>query len=549
VASEFFERSLQVCQDFLQTAVIIDDRFNFQPQTIPEVLASVPERNRNPQIIRAEGKNADNKGGALNARSLINCFAVHGIICGALNFNEYGEDSIAFLKTAKRADIAIIDWEMEEEKTGNNALSLISELLQDDLLSPQRFRLISIYTGTDDLSSISEAIQNHIQKIHSVQLDVQDQGLRLRYHSITITIFAKDEHGIPDHFKEYVVNEQALPERLISCFSQSMNGLLPNTALVALTALRNNSHKLLGQFQSRLDAAYLSHRIMSNPPEDAEKQLVQLIVSHISGILEEHNVSDQANSSASESWLNAQCNSGTQFRNRIHIKKDNEHAKDQLLRLLKSGLTNASLNKGNKSFYKKVSKLKHETTKSVLSELTAIFTDNPDNAEILDRDLSYMLSCKTFYKSPIRKLEPGTILKCKQENSTESYLICIQPACDCIRIPRKGRKFLFLPLSLCNDRFDICIPKEGLNTLNLKVEDKAYSIATLHFAPPKASEPIFAVKQENQWVFFDTNEPPASYEWIATLKEEFALRLAHNYGKNVSRVGITESEWQRRWAK
>ncbi len=544
---EFSERSLQVCRDFLQTAVIIDDRFHFQSQAKPEVLAAVPGRKSKPQVIR-ETKKVDVNEGALDTNSLINSFAAHGIICGALNFKNYKEDSIPFLKAAKRADIAIIDWEMEEEKTGEYALMLISELLRDDLSSPQRFRLICIYTRSEDLSSISEAIQNHLQEIHSVQLEAQDQGLLLRYQSITITICAKDEHGIPDHFKQSVVDEQKLPDRLISCFSQSVNGLLPNTALAALTALRNNSHKLLGQFSSRLDAAYLSHKIMSTPPDNAEKQLVQLIVSHISDILEERNVASQANYSAAESWLNAQCDSGIQFRNRIHIKKDNDHAKDQLLKLLKRGLAKASLKKDNKLFYKQIGKLKHETAKSVLSELTSIFAINPDGAEGLDRDLSYMLSCKTFYESSIPKLEPGIILKKVEESGAENYFICIQPACDCIRISKEGRNFLFLPLALSSDKFDICIPKGPSDALNLKVNDKSYSIITLHFAPPKAFAPIQAVSQGDKWVFV-TPKPSITYEWIATLKRELVLRLAHNYGKNVSRVGITESEWQRRWAK
>jgi hypothetical protein len=547
VSPDFSERSLQVCRDFLQTAVIIDDRFQFQSQTPPVTLSTTPGRKNKIPIIRAE-KKADGNGGALNANRLIKSFAAHGIICGALNFKEYKQDSIAFLKIAKRADIVIIDWEMEEEKTGEHALSLISNLLQDDLLSPQRFRLISIYTGAEDLSSISESIQNHLKENHSVQLCVKDQGLHLTYHSITVTIFAKDAHGIPEHFKGSVVDEQELPDRLISCFSQTIHGILPNTALAALTALRNNSHKLLGQFSSRLDAAYLSHKIMSTPPEDAESQLVQLIVSHISGILEEHNVAEQANYPATESWLKKQCESGTQLRNRIHIKKDNGHAKDQLLKLVKFGLTKASLNKGNKSFYKQISMLKNETTKSVLSGLTAIFTSKIEDAESLDRDLSYMLSCKTFYESSIPKLESGTILKHVKEGGEDSYLICIQPACDCVRIPKKGRKFLFLPLVPSNEKFDICIPKEKLDALNLRVDDKAYSITTLHFAPPKASEPIVAVRNGTDWVFV-TSDPAVSYGWIATLKPEFVLRLAHNYGKNVSRVGITESEWQRRWAK
>lgn len=546
MSGEFSDKSLHICRDFLQTAVIIDDRFLTQPQTTPVTLANVPGRKSRPKT-QIERK-TDTSRGALDANRLINSFANHGIICGTLNFHEYEQDSIAFLKIAKRADIVIIDWEMEEERNGENALDLMSNLLNNDLSSPQRFRLISIYTGAEDLSSISESIQNHLKDIHSVEVVVQDQGLHLKYHSITIIICAKDEHGIPDHFKKSVVDEQELPDKLISCFSQSIHGILPNTALAALTALRNNSHKLLGQFSSRLDAAYLSHKIMSNPPEDAENQLVQLIVSHLSGILEENNVSEQASYLATESWLKEQCDSGVQFRNRLRIRKDNEHAKDQLLKLLKGGLGNARLHKGNKSFYKKISMLKRETTKSVLSGLTAVFANTIDDAESLDQDLSYLLSCKTFYGSSIPKLEPGVILKLVKEGSEDSYQICIQPACDCVRIPKKGREFLFLPLVISNDKFDICIPKNGGETLKLRVNDKSYLIKTLHFAPSKASAPIVAVNQGTGWSFITSNLEE-SFEWLATLKPELVLRLAHNYGKNVSRVGITESEWQRRWAK
>ena len=547
MASSFSESSLQICRDFLQTAVIIDDRFNFQSQPIPRALTTAPGRGYHPRT-RPEVTKTDLKEGALNANRLIKSFAVHGIICGILDLKEYKEDSITFLKTAKRADIAIIDWEMEEEKTGEHALNLISELLNDDLLSPQRFRLISIYTGAEDLSNISETIQNYIHEMHAVQFDVHDLGLLLRYQSITITIFAKEGARIPDYFKKTAVNENELPDRLIFCFFQSVKGILPNTALAALTALRQNSHKLLGQFSNRLDAAYLSHKIMSNPPDEAENQLVQLIGSHILGILEENNVADQANYAATESWVIEQCDIGTQFRTKIHIKKDNEHAKEQLLKLLKCGLAKASLNKGNKTFYKQIGKLKHEKTKSVLSGLTAIFAENPEDAEKLDRELSYLLACKASYTSSNPKLEPGTILKHLEEPNIENYFICIQPACDCVRIPKKGRKFLFLPLIPSQDKFDICIPKEQIASLNLKVDDKAYSIKLIHFTPPKASEPIHANRTGTQWMFL-SDEPSISYEWIATLKSELVLRLAHNYGKNVSRVGITESEWQRRWAK
>lgn len=547
MTNRFSERSLKVCGEFLQTAVIIDDKLNFKHSNKPEVIPVKPGRNQKAATSTGSPtKNVTTLSG-LDAQALTKSFAEHGIICGALDFNDFETDSIAFLKTAKRADIVIIDWEMEKERTGKNALNLISALLSDDLQFPQRYRLISIYTASPDLGKIVETIHNHIQKNHELTFEKNDQELRLQYHSITIIIYAKGKQGILDCFMGSVVNEDELPEKLISSFSKSVNGLLPNTALAALTALRNNSHKLIAQFPSRLDAAYLSHKIMSNPPDEAERQLVQLIVSHIQGILEEDDVASQANYSATESWLEEQNSLDFKFRKRIHINKNNGHAKEQLLKLLKNGVNKVKLDKRNKLFYKQISNLKHEKNKSVLSEITGIFAKNPDDAMSLDRNLSYMFSCKTSYEHSTPKLESGTILSYTNEDDTINYLICIQPACDCVRIPTSGRIFLFLPLLLNKEKFDICIADRPSEALTLLVNNKAFEIRTLYFKPHKANEPIHAIKDNNQWIF--TNGTSQKYEWIATLKSELVLRLAHSYGKNVSRVGTTESEWQRRWAK
>lgn len=149
MAREFSERSLQVCRDFLQTAVIIDDRVFHKPSTSTPIAAEQPgRRGQSPrEIQKISSKNER----YLDSHVLIKSFADHGIICSALEFTDFSENSIPFKNTAKLADIAIIDWEMEDERTGENALKLMSSLLEDDFSSPQRFRLVTIYTATVDL--------------------------------------------------------------------------------------------------------------------------------------------------------------------------------------------------------------------------------------------------------------------------------------------------------------------------------------------------------------------------------------------------------------
>jgi hypothetical protein len=544
VSRSFSERSIEVSRNFLQTAVIIDDRFHFKSNAEPKHLPVTPGRKKH-TIVNVESKKPGTEG-TLDAPGIIKSFAKHGIICGTLRFQEFQNDEDAFIKTAQRADIAIVDWEMEEEKTGQHALGLISRLLENDLKSPQRFRLISIYTGAEDLSSISETTLAYLKDNHSAIFSCSERGLNLHYQSVTIRIFAKDKHGLPNHFLSSVVGIHELPEKLIHCFSESVAGILPNTALASLSALRDNSHKLLGQFSRRLDAAYLSHKVMSNPPDDAEHQLVSLLISNIAGILEEHDVANEAGYSAIEGWIDDQCKNGVQYRKKLKIKKDNKHAKEQLLKLLKKGLANASLHKGNRTFYEKISKIKHERSKTVLSEITACFSTIPESPEELDRDLAYMMACKSSFTGAEPSLESGSILRGIGDGT---YFICIQPACDCLRIRAKGRNFIFLPMLQNNSAFDISIPLKGNIPLNLKFDCKAYSVCTYHFKPNKASQPIIAKYIDGKWLFSNTSSSPIQFEWITTLNKELVLRLAHNFGKNISRVGTTESEWQRRWAK
>ncbi len=120
MARKFSESSLQVCRDFLQTAVIIDDKAFRKPSVSIPIAAQKPKRGG--QHLREIQKSFPKGERYLNTQVLIESFADHGIICSALEFTDLNEDLISFNNTAKLADITIIDWEMEEEKSGENAL-------------------------------------------------------------------------------------------------------------------------------------------------------------------------------------------------------------------------------------------------------------------------------------------------------------------------------------------------------------------------------------------------------------------------------------------
>ena len=337
MAREFSERSLQVCRDFLQTAVIIDDRAFHKPSTSTPSVAQKPKRGEQPS--REIQKSSSKKERYLDTQLLIKSFADHGIICSALEFTDLNENTISFNNTAKFADIAIIDWEMEEEKTGDNALTLISSLLKDDFSDPHRFRLVTIYTAYEDLAGISEKVVAHIKKAHKKKLDIEQDGLRLVYQSIVIAIYAKNPHGIPDHFQSNVVDEGGLPERLVACFSESISGILPNTALSAVTAIRQSTHCLLSKFNKNLDYAYLTHRASLQKPDDAAIHLETFIAEEIKSILSSYDcIGSNASFSVITKWLLEKYQKEHQF-----ICPDGTLSRETVLNCLKVGNQNNNI--------------------------------------------------------------------------------------------------------------------------------------------------------------------------------------------------------------
>ena len=44
-------------------------------------------------------------------------------------------------------------------------------------------------------------------------------------------------------------------------------------------------------------------------------------------------------------------------------------------------------------------------------------------------------------------------------------------------------------------------------------------------------------------------QPPKRYKWIGELRLERAISLSNDFAAELARVGFTESEWLRRYAK
>ncbi len=529
MACEFSGRSLQVCRDFLQTAVIIDDRAYHKPPTSTPVPAQEkPGRGRHSSKDIPKTSSKNERG--LDTHALTKSFADHGIICSVLEFTDYSENSISFSRTAKLADIAIIDWEMEDEKNGENALKLMSSLLEDDFSRPQRFRLISIYTAAVDLEGISNTIISHIQEIHNKELTVEQNGLRLVYQSIVITIFAKDPNGIPEHLQPNVVNEGGLPEKLVTCFSENISGLLPNTALSALTAIRHSTHRLLALFNRNLDYAYLTHRASLLKPDDAVSHLEVLIAEEIKSILSSYDcIGSNASYAVIRKWVEEHYPKNHKFK----CFEDSELTREYILKCLKEGSENVSSSLLSKS-----------KKKNLYQHFSNLLLDNVEKSEACDLKLSKLSILKTRYQNSPPHLTMGVIL---QQSTDKSLWVCIQPKCDSIRLEGKSNKFPLLPINSGKAK-NVILPRlrdsDTENFFHISVHPQNCQSIEFRSARQDKSQ-ILPKKEKERWVFLTTTKR-LRFQFITELKDEIIQSILNDFAATTARVGTNPSEWLRK---
>jgi hypothetical protein len=132
------------------------------------------------------------------------------------------------------------------------------------------------------------------------------------------------------------------------------------------------------------------------------------------------------------------------------------------------------------------------------------------------------------------------------------YWLCLQPRCDCVRI-RDKRDFVFIPLKKLNTMgnnaiFHIIVEDEDSEFSKLKLINQNYETVKLEFTSNGSPEEIIKAFEKEGNFYFKTSDSTLKFRWIAELKDDQAQRIANNFAAQISRVGLDESEWLRRWA-
>ncbi|MFJ4271747.1 response regulator receiver domain [Streptomyces coelicoflavus] len=546
-AENYFDLCLRAAQEFLQTIVVVDDLATYGKAeeitnlTMP-LSGAAPDADEELEgIDEAE----PGSGSALNVAALTDASADLGLTCAVLRprMEEQHDGTLdrRLTKAAQRADVLVLDWQLNDEPGGEAALRLLSDVADDDQRRPARLRLVCIYTGEPDLGRVCEAVKNELGSAVVRCSETTETDIWLDCGCMRVVILSKAGGlGSLGEDSPSVVSEDKLPERLLKEFTHLTAGLVSNVAVTALAAVRQDAHRLLTRFGKSLDPAFLSHRFFEGGAE-SEELLVRLVADEIKSVLDGADIRRWTDPQAIRLWGQDNLPQSTVF---AAGKATRTLTKDSLLSVIDGETHYGSLRladsaKPSESFdLAKVSK----------SSITHLLVNDPELAAELDYDFA-RLTCLARNdalpfpgkRSPI--LTEGTILRGRIGQEL-IYVLCAMPLCDTVRID-SPRAFPFVPLKSVgpDNRYNlVALSPEG-DRLYLAFSPKNHYDIVRHTFSGDVAGLVRSKRNRTpygeRFVFTASGGRP--WIWIAELRFQHAHRKLHDIGAASSRVGLDES--------
>lgn len=513
MADKFLEQSKAIANNFIQNIVFIDDNAYKEDYT----------------------------SNAFSALDVSNVFAKTGKIC-AIYAPKSVSDINSYNTILNKADVVILDWYLDIKKEENQVEDpeadadnddprgeFTLKLISDILSQTGRLKLLIVYTGETDLFEITDSIY---QKINQDSFHKGDCVIRSSNSKILVRAKSQNSETQFAHNKELkdkIVSYESLPTLIVEEFADMTNGLLSNFALSSLSAIRNNTSRILSVFSPKLDPAYLGHKILLENTLESKQLLIKLFGEAISELLETTNIDTK---DWVDNWIENRITDEKISINGVSISKSRDLLKKMFCseqRKLKDKYKDASgidMSNGNEG------KLQSHT-----AELFAYDDIDVNKSNV---DFAILTHHKNIFQpaivAPILTL--GTVIK-----SVDKYYICIQQRCDSVRIKERERRFLFLPLEE-NGEYPLIVNNE----LKLFTKKYSFSIKTIKFSVNNNEQEIYAIKNSHgKYVFTSIHQE--QYEWVVDIKEMHAQRIVNNYCAQLSRVGLNESEWLRLQSK
>ena len=554
---------IESAEQYLKTVVLIDDRIYENKRGSVASGLTKPLAVSRKAALKSATSSSDKSGKEIEKaevpeepdevsfHDIQNSFAKKRIICSLYQPKKsasFGEQSEVY-RLCSIADVVVIDWDLHGD-SGKKATDLVGNLVEQSMRDiPHQLRLIQIYTREPDLMTVANDIYEAlVDRIGEQFIGVEDGNdkLILTTDNSRVVILGKRTNTFLPKYSNFFVHEKDLATRTIREFSRLASGLLQGIVLRGIANLRKNNRRILTRFHKDLDIAFLTHRTLLLPDE-AFEQIIPLLTDELHAVLEDTlGESSLGKAPAVKKILDDWCDK--------HWKVNND----------------AELNIGDGAngleFVKDVfcngSAIKKDYSKVQKSQIPGLTKSNKWDEKKCDKLAEYLLgncgvkycheklgtlmSQRVRYDNSRRSLHLGVIVR--ELADKERYLLCLQPVCDSVRIEGKSRAFVFCVLKEPKDGklFTHCVMDGGGNMIKLKYKPKVSDIFVSNF---KGNDDAVYTNKDEKDRFIFKGEGKKDYKWIAELKTEHAQRAAEQFGRELSRVGLTESEWLRIKAK
>lgn len=530
----FQELSTEVVERFLQTVVVLDDGaiMGLSPKVgdVVEPDTNVPILEEEPDEGAADSQVSRRSRNPLDAQALISGFAQHGLVCAVLAPSGNTDVSDPTIRTSKRADIVILDWQLGD--SGEKTREIIKRLIEQDQDAGGRLRMIVVYTQDNDLEDVRAKVSKSLEPTPLTQTERSNRILALTAQHTRILFAQKGKTSSLTG----QINEVDLPKIIVTEFVEFGQGILANVAFASIATIRDETHRVLARFHTGLDAPFLTHRILLDKPRDAEGYAVDLLSSEIVSLLQHRGIGSRyTGSDAIRLALTDRESQGSRFQ-LMTTNNSSENPKelsiDDLMELVDSGPS--GLMKIHNVGVKK---------NQLHERLYLLLTQDLEKGKAAHYE---------FARTSVRAREPGTVSSTYQASldlgsivlAQGRYLVCIQPSCDALRLSGETQ-FIFASLSCDSkwDSFDVVIKNIDDKDVGLKLNPKASKIMTASFCPNSDTGTVSSSIRGGVRKFMSTSGE--EFTWICDLRTSFAQRFVHRIASDLSRIGLDEFEWQR----
>jgi len=558
---------IESAEQYLRTVVLIDDRiYEKERGSVVSHLAKSPAGRRKPALKNAT-PSSDKSGKAIEKAAvpeepdevsfhdLQNSFAKKRIICSLYQPKKrasFGKQSEVY-KLCSTADVVIIDWDLHGD-AGEKATALVRILVEQSMQDiPHQLRLILIYTRDPNLGGVANDIyESLVERGGEQSIGVEDgsEGLILMTDNSRVVILGRRSDTSLSQYSNFLVPESVLATRTINEFSRLAAGLLQGIILRGIAKIRENNRRILCRFHKDLDIAFLTHRSLSLPDE-AFGQIIPLLTDELHAVLEDTlGESPLGKAPAVKGILDDWCDKHWKVNNDPELNiGDGANG----LEFVKDVFCNGPAIKKNYSRVQGskipglIKKRENEPPKWKEKGCNKLAEYLLGDCEVdhCHEKLSSLMSQRVRYDNSRRALHLGVIVR--ELADKKRYLLCLQPVCDSVRMAGKNRAFLFCFLNKAmDDKPTHCVINESGKLIQLQYKPKISNIFVSNF---KGNNDTVCANKDEQSRFIFKGEGGKGYEWIAELKTEHAQDAAEQFGRELSRVGLTESEWLRIKAK